>query len=245
VKRAWIIGAGSGIGAALADKLSRQGVSLTLSGRSLEKLESVAKGMYNPVVCEVMDVTNPESVEAAWNKIGSSGTPDLIIISSGDYIETPLATLAPELSKHLIDVNYLGVVNVLTRIMPKCLDQGCQIGVIASLAGYTGLPKASAYGASKAAVINLCESLKLELLDTHVDLRLINPGFVQTPLTDKNQFHMPDLISAEQAATDILYGLAGSSFEIRFPKRFARIMSLLRLLPYRIQLPLIKRMTRI
>jgi short-subunit dehydrogenase len=244
VNSAWIIGAGSGIGAALADKLSRQGVRLILSGRSPEKLEGVAQRMLNPVTCEVLDVTEVESVNTVWQKISADRVPNLIVISSGDYVETPLSELSPEISRHLMEVNYQGVVNLMSALLPKCLEQGCQIAVVASLAGYTGLPKASAYGASKAAVINYIESLKLELLDTSVDLRLINPGFVKTPLTDKNQFKMPDLITAEQAATEIVKGLSGTAFEIRFPKRFARIMSFISLLPYRIKLSLIKRITR-
>jgi short-subunit dehydrogenase len=119
-----------------------------------------------------------------------------------------------------------------------------QVVVVASVAGYRGLPQAAAYGPTKAALINLAETLRLELRGTGVDLRLVNPGFVATRLTAKNSFAMPAILTPEDAARRILTGLARSGFEIAFPRAFVTWMKLLRLLPYRLYFPLVARMTQ-
>ena len=117
------------------------------------------------------------------------------------------------------------------------------LGIVASVAGYGGLPKALVYGASKAALINFTETLHLDLRPRGIGVYLVNPGFVATPLTARNQFRMPHLVSAEDAARAILAGLAAGDFEIHFPRAFTRQLKFLRLLPYRLYFALVRRAT--
>jgi len=147
----------------------------------------------------------------------------------------PLVEFDPSLFEKLMRINYLGVVNGLQSILPYMQERGSgEIYVTGSLAGYRGLPKAAPYNASKAAVISLVESLRLELKQQGIIIRLINPGFVDSPLTQKNDFKMPFIITPEEAADYIIKELPKSNFEIYFPKRFAWIMKFLRFIPYRL-----------
>jgi short-subunit dehydrogenase len=152
----------------------------------------------------------------------------------------PAEDFSVETFRVLVETNLMGTVNALDRIIPKFIDRKRgHIAVVASLAGYRGLPTSAAYGATKAGLINMCEALKPELERhgvrlTLINPTLINPGFVETPLTDKNDFPMPFLIPVEEAADHIARGLNGSAFEISFPWRFAALMKLLRLLPNRL-----------
>jgi short-subunit dehydrogenase len=142
-------------------------------------------------------------------------------------------------------VNYLGVVNCLAALLPPLRQQGHgQVLINASLAGYRGLPNAAPYGATKAALINLAESLRNEMLDEGIRLRVVNPGFVRSSLTERNDFHMPFLIEPDEAAQAILRRLDDSGFEISFPRVFALQMKLLRLLPDRLYFWLIRRLVR-
>ncbi|MEC9176795.1 MAG: SDR family NAD(P)-dependent oxidoreductase, partial [Pseudomonadota bacterium] len=179
----------------------------------------------------VLDVTDPLATAAVIARVNAEMGPiALAILNAGTHRPTPLAGfLASDLAA-LIDVNLMGVAHGLAALL-AAPTPARDIAVVASLAGYRGLPRAAAYGASKAAVINLIEALKPEADQAGIRLRLINPGFVATPLTDLNDFPMPFLISAEAAADYILRGLAGGRFEIAFPYRFAWIMKLLRILP--------------
>jgi short-subunit dehydrogenase len=137
------------------------------------------------------------------------------------------------------------VLNSLEPLLGDLMVRGHgQVAIVSSLAGYRGLPPASAYGASKAALINFTETFQPELARHNIDLRLVNPGFVETPLTDQNSFPMPFLISAEKAAERLIKGLDGKRFEITFPRRFAFVMKLLRILPYGLYLRLTKRLLR-
>ena len=139
----------------------------------------------------------------------------------------------------------MGVVNALSEIIPKFVSAGeGHVAIVASLAGYRGLPSASGYGASKAALINMCESLRPELMKYNVRLTLINPGFVETPLTDKNDFEMPFIITAKDAAERIFREIEDCKFEIVFPKRFAFIMKALRLMPYRVFFSITKKLIK-
>jgi short-subunit dehydrogenase len=153
------------------------------------------------------------------------------------------AFLAQDLAR-LVEVNLLGVANALEPLMRTMIGRGRgRIAVVSSVAGYRGLPTSAYYGATKAALINLAESLKFDLDRQGVQMQLINPGFVETPLTDKNPFPMPFLISTETAAERIAEGLRKSSFEISFPRRFTCLLKLMRCLPYRLYFPLIARAT--
>jgi short-subunit dehydrogenase len=147
-------------------------------------------------------------------------------------------------ARQLLDVNLLGVLNCVDAILPVLLRQGNGgIGIVASVAGYIGLPRALIYGASKAALINFTESLYGDLRPQGIGVYLINPGFVDTPLTQKNRFAMPALMKAEDAARVTLDEIAAGAFEVHYPKRFTRWLKLLRLLPYRLQLAAVRRVT--
>jgi short-subunit dehydrogenase len=138
----------------------------------------------------------------------------------------------------------MGAVNGLAAVLPTLIDRRAgHVAVVASVAGYRGLPNASAYGATKAALINMCESLKTQLDRLGVTISLINPGFVRTPLTDKNKFPMPFLMEPEDAARAIFEGMARKKFEIAFPTRFVLILKVLRMLPYRLYFKLVRKAT--
>ena len=241
IKTAWIIGASSGIGKSLAILLAENNWKVAISSRNADLLEQIS-GQHPNLFSYPLDVTDPKSLEHAREAVLKKwGRIDALFLNAGDYTPMTVEAFDPSLFEKLISINYLGVVNGLAMILPYMLkNQAGEIYITASLAGYRGLPKSAPYNASKAAVISLAESLHLELKNKGITLRVINPGFVKSPLTDKNNFKMPFLISPEQAAKSIYKEMPASNFEITFPKRFAWIMKLLRLLPYRIYFALTK-----
>lgn len=234
-KVAWLIGASSGIGQALAFALATDGWQVAISARRVAALQ--AMHAQNPSLLPYpLDVTDIASLHATAAAITRElGAVDLCVLNAGDYTPMPLAEFNVSLFHKLCETNYLGVVNGLGAVLPLMLARGGgQILLTASLAGYRGLPKSAPYSASKAAVISLAESLHLELKAKGVLLRVVNPGFVRSPLTDKNTFKMPFLIDAQEAAHAIMRELPQQHFEIVFPKRFGYLMKLLRVLPYRL-----------
>ena len=245
---AWVTGASSGIGAAVALELARRGWTVAATARRLDRLEALAlsaDGLPGRIVAHCGDVADPMAMAAVVEAIESVHGPiALAFLNAG---------IAPRNGPGLIDVaafeqvfavNFLGVVRGAAAVAERMAARGKgQIAVNASLAGYRGLPQAAIYGASKAALINLAETLRLDLGPRGIKVQLINPGFVKTPLTDRNEFKMPALISPGQAAHAIVAGLQTQRFEIHFPKRFTRVLKLLRLLPYGIYFPLIRRIT--
>jgi len=167
-----------------------------------------------------------------------------VLIVAGTHQEMRAWELNEKDSRALLEVNLHGPVNTTAAVVPGLLAQGQgAIGIVASVAGYGGLPKALIYGASKAALINFTETLYLDLHPKGLGVYLIMPGFVKTPLTDHNDFEMPNLISAEEAATEIIAGLSAGDFEIHFPRAFTRKLKFLRMLPYRLYFPLIRKAT--
>ena len=233
--RVWVIGASTGIGAATAKMLLDAGARVALSARSADKLRDVAAGHANAVV-EPLDFTRSAEVAAAWDRIRArwDGV-DLVLVVAGTHKEMRAWELNEKDSRALLETNLHGVINTTAAVMSGLLAQGHgAIAIVASVAGYRGLPKALIYGASKAAVINFTETLYLDLHPKGLGVYLIMPGFVHTPLTDKNEFAMPHLISAEEAAQEILSGLRAGDFEIHFPRAFTRQLKFLRLLPYRL-----------
>ena len=243
----WITGGGTGIGRELALVYARRGARVWISGRRAEVLAQVvaqAEPLQGSIAAVALDVTDSQACAEAWRQVSeAAGRVDRIILNAGDHREMPAAEFSQEIVEHLMNVNFYGVTRLIEQILPQLREQGGQLAVVASLAGYRGLPLAAAYGASKAALINLTEALRVELEDSLVDLRLINPGFVRTPLTDRNQFEMPSLIDADDAAQRIVKGLDGGAFEIRFPTLFAGTLRALSMLPYRLYFALIKRIT--
>jgi NAD(P)-dependent dehydrogenase (short-subunit alcohol dehydrogenase family) len=240
----WIIGASDGIGAATAVSLLRQGAHVALSARRRDKLAALAAGQPQALVAP-LDITDAASVLMArqailaqWPRI------DLVLVVAGGYNEMRADTFDLAVANTLIDLNLRGVYNCLAAVLPLLLEQGAGgIGIVASVAGYAGLPKALVYGPTKAALINLCESLYLDLQPRGIGVYQINPGFVATPLTAHNDFKMPALISAEEAAQALLRGLERGAFHIHFPRRFTNTLRLVRLLPYRAYFWLVRRIT--
>lgn len=243
-KRVWIIGASSGIGAACASMLLEQGACVALSARHRASLEQLCEGQ--PLALALpLDMTDPLQVRAACGELTRQWTHvDLILVVAGGYQAMRADDFDLEAAHSLLALNVGGVFNCLAQALPLLLRQGAGgIGIVASVAGYGGLPKALAYGASKAALINLTESLYLDLHGRGIDVYQINPGFVATPLTAGNDFTMPALITARQAAAAMLDGIERGQFHIHFPKRFTNSMRLARLLPYRAYFWLIRKVT--
>jgi short-subunit dehydrogenase len=233
-KYIWILGASSGIGASLAEELASRGAIVAVSARSKDKLQTLVKSLKgNGHIAVPLDVADPKSVKDAQNEILKTYPQiDSAIFLAAIY--SPHDGKPKELSfiHDMLNVNIGGAFNMLDALMPQLEKQGHgQIVLCGSVAGYRGLPSGQPYCATKAAIINLAESLKVELEPKNIDVKVICPGFVKTPLTDKNDFPMPMMIEAETAAKAIADGLCRRSFEIHFPKRFTYIMKTLRILP--------------
>jgi len=242
----WIIGASSGIGAAVVDRLVAEGHRVAISSRRQAALDERAARDPEHICAVAADVTDPASLQAARNAIGERwGVPDSVVINAGDYEPMGLNAFEPALFERLMRINFLGAVNTIDVVRGDFLRRGSgEIVLTASVAGYRGLPYAAPYGASKAAMINLAESLHPEFARHGVAIRVINPGFVRTALTDKNDFPMPGRIEPEEAGRLIAKGLAGRGFEILAPRGFGYVMKTLRLLPYRLYFAVSRRMLR-
>lgn len=245
----WITGAGKGIGRALCLLMANQGMTVLASARTavdLEALSHESVQLSGDIIPIPLDVTQIKSVKAAFNKIESKyGSIDLIVCNAGTSIPIAPKTFTTESFRSMVEVNIMGVINCIAVVLPSFLNRRHgYVAVMSSVAGYRGLPTASAYGATKAALINMCEGLKPDLEKFNVDVSVICPGFVKTPLTDKNDFPMPFIMKPEKAAEKILYGLKKRRFEITFPRRFTYLLKLGRILPYVIYFFLTRRLVR-
>jgi short-subunit dehydrogenase len=242
--RVWVIGASTGIGAATAQALLAAGAHVALSARSADKLAGVAAGHANAIVLP-LDFTDTRRVTAAWETLRAQWSAvDLVLVVAGTHEEIRAWELTEERSRALLETNLHGPINTTAAVVPGLLAQGHgAIGIVSSVAAYRGLPKALIYGASKAALVNFSETLYLDLHPKGIGVYLVMPGFVKTPLTDRNEFTMPNLISAEEAAREIMAGLRAGEFEIDFPRAFTRKLRLLRLLPYRAYFAIIRKAT--
>jgi len=230
---AWVTGAGKGIGRALALRLAAEGWTVAVSARTTADLETLVAASPAALHAFPLDVTDDAATAKILAAIETQlGPVDLAVLNAGAYVPTGVAPFNASAFRHQFQVNIGGTVNGLGHLIPRFIDRKRgHLAVVASVAGYRGLPGAAAYGGTKAALINMCEALRTELAPHGVRISVINPGFVKTPLTDRNTFPMPFLISAEDAARFITRGLATGRFEIAFPPVFAAIMKLLRLLP--------------
>lgn len=245
-KRVWVVGASSGIGAAFAQALMARGARVALSARNREALEKLAAAADpDQVLVLPLDVTREAQVASAFADIKTAWTGlDLAVILAGSHRPIRAWELDTRQARELVETNLMGVLNALSAVMPEFVGNGRGgVGIVSSVAGYSGLPTGLIYGATKAALINLTETLYLDLAPRGIGVYLISPGFVKTPLTDKNEFTMPALISPEEAALAMVRGFERGEFEIHFPKRFTRWLKFLRLLPYRMYFPIIHRFT--
>lgn len=247
--RAWITGAGRGIGAAVVTQLCRGGVEVHASSRSEPALLELAAslgavgGSIKPMPLDICDRSQINALVRYWDQ--ADCWPDLVVLNAGTHDPFAACEFTAERSIQLLNTNLYGTLNCLEPILRRFItqDRG-QIAVMASVAGYRGLPTAAAYGASKAALINLCEALRLDLTGSHVKLQVVCPGFVRTSLTDANEFPMPALMEPDDAAERVITGLLSDRFEIVFPKRFVYGLKLLRILPYSWYFKLIEKITR-
>lgn len=233
----WIIGASSGIGHALARELSRRGAKLALSARRETELRKLNAELGGQHLVLPMDIANTTEISTAA-ALAQTFFPriDSVIVMSAIYEPQALAALDLDSVRQIIAVNLTGTINVIHTLLPvlKAQKDGGQIALCGSVAGYRGLPNGQPYSATKAAIINLAESLRVEENKNKIDVRLISPGFVRTPMTDKNDFSMPMMIEPDVAARAIADGLQRRAFEIHFPRKFSYIMKILRLAPHRL-----------
>ncbi len=240
----WITGGGSGIGLALARRWAGGGTTLVLSGRDPGRLQRAVAELGGSAHALPVDVTREDSVAEAVDRLRERhGLPDIAVLNAGIY--RPSARLsAAKIESHL-QTNLLGVVRCLERLLPAMRERGSgQLVLMGSPAGYSGLPGATGYGASKAALLNLAESLWPELHAAGVDLRLVSPGFVDTPMVAGNRFPMPFLMSPDEAARRIIGGLRGGAFEIAFPRRLVWPMKALRCLPASLRVRVLQLLAR-
>jgi NAD(P)-dependent dehydrogenase (short-subunit alcohol dehydrogenase family) len=242
-RRVWLVGASTGIGLACAQALRAAGAQVVVSARKPQAVLDWA-AQDGGVQWRALDVCDPAQVQATAHALLAEGPLDMVVYAAG-YYQAQRAT-AMDLAQLLQHdrVNFQGALHVLDAVLPGMLAQGRgHISLLSSVAGWRGLPNGLAYGPTKAALTHLAETLYLDLQDAGIGVSVVNPGFVDTPLTAQNEFTMPALISPEEAAREMLKGWAQGQFEIHFPKRFTRWLQLLRVLPYRWYFPLVRRFT--
>lgn len=232
-RRFWLVGASSGIGAELAREVVRRGGRVAISARRVEDLEAVAGGDMAVVP---VDATDRDAVAAAAQHARDAlGGIDVVVWCAGYWKQFDAAQWDADIFANHIEVNLLGLNNVLAAVVPPMADAGeGHIVGIASVAGYRGLAGAEAYGATKAAQINLLEGLRAALHRHGVQVTTVCPGFVRTEMTEDNEFPMPFIIDADQAARAIVDGLENERTEIVFPLPMMVTMKMARLLPVRL-----------
>lgn len=230
-RRAWLIGASQGMGREVARLLAANGWCLYLSARSRSGLAEVCESTgATPVP---FDATDRVATGKAAGRVFRDGPPQVVLMNVGDYRPMPVEDFDVELFDKLMRVNYMASVYLLEAVIPRMrVSGGGQILLNASSAAYRGLPKSAPYGASKAAVLHMAESLRPELRRQGINLRVLNPGFVRSRLTDRNDFHMPFLLEPQVAAQQIVKAIDRNGFEVTFPRRLTYILKFLRCLPY-------------
>lgn len=242
---AWITGAGKGLGRSLALELAARGVTVAASARSEEDLAHLAAedSRIHPYTLDVTQETAVQAVRAAIEQ--DLGDIDLAVFNAGTHLPVQGDHLTSAPFRTLLEVNLMGVVHGLAAVVPGFIARRRgHVVVTASVSGYRGLPTAAAYGATKAGLINMCEALKPDLERFGVMVSVVNPGFVRTPLTDKNDFPMPFLMEPDEAARRMADGIEAGRFEIIFPTRMALLMKVLALLPASLFFALTRRMVR-
>lgn len=242
----WLIGASTGIGRATAAHLHALGAQVIVSARNEAALNAFVR--QHPGSAGVtLDVASPQAMQQAHARVmglAHAGRLDMVVYCAGYYKPMRAATFdLPEALAHQ-RINYEGALHMLAAVLPTLRGQGSgHISLVASVAGFRGLPKALAYGPTKAALNNLAEVLYLDLHPQGIGVSVINPGFVQTPMTAHNDFTMPALLTPEQAAQEMVQGWRSGRFEIHFPWRFTLWLKLMRHLPYTWYFPAVRRVT--
>ena len=244
-KKIWITGASSGIGKAVAEKFASEGWRVAVSARRKEILENMAKNQN--IFSFPLDVTDQEQINNIFKNILSQfGSLDLCLFSSGTYEPKDEQKIDPEKIRNVINVNFLGVIDCVKAVEEYFKNKKSgHISIVSSIAGYRGLPNSSGYGPSKAALTNFCESIYFDFKKFGVRVSVISPGFIKTPLTEKNEFPMPFLKTVDYAADKVFNGLVKTNaFEIHFPKGLTLTLKFLRILPYKIYLFLVDKLVK-
>ena len=228
-KRYWLVGASAGLGRAVAVELSKMGAEVILSARSEDALTELAGELPAKARVVPMDVGDANSVAAAADAVGDV---DGMVYLAGLYWPMPSQEYDAERAVAMMDVNLTGAARVLGHVLPPMVarDRG-HIVLTGSLSGFRGLPGAVAYGASKAGIMSLAETMYADLRKTGVDVQLINPGFIKTRLTDKNDFQMPFIMEADAAAKLFVEHMQGDDFARNFPRHFGAMFRLSQFLP--------------
>jgi short-subunit dehydrogenase len=218
-KRYWLVGASDGLGAALAERLSRAGAEVILSARSEDKLQALADSLPGKVDVVTVDVSDAKNVAKAAEAVGEV---DGVIYLAGVYWPFGAKDWNAEQANAMADINFTGLMRVMGEVVPGMVarDKG-HIVITSSLTGFRGLPGSIGYTASKAAVMSLAECMYADLRKTGVKVQVVNPGFIKTQLTDKNDFKMPFLMSPEDAAREVFEHMNTDSFKKSFPFAFS------------------------
>jgi len=247
MKNIWITGASSGIGKALALKFAKEGWHVAASARRENLLNELSELNKN-ISSFPLDVNNKERCKETFEQIIKKyQNIDICFFCTGTWDPKKEKDIDIEQIEHVMKVNFFGTLNCIKAVEQYFKDKKSgHISIVSSVAGYRGLPNSTGYGASKAALNNLAESLYFDFGRQNVRVSLVSPGFIKTPMTDKNEFKMPFLKTPEFAAEKIYNGLVnGSSFEIDFPKELTLILKLLKILPNRLYLYIIKKLTKL
>jgi len=246
-KNIWITGASTGIGKALAIKFANEGWNVAASARRENLLLELCKA-NSSIYSFPLDVTNSENTKIIFDDITKKlNGIDLCVFSTGTYDPNDEKEINIKKMQDVMKVNFFGTVNCIKAVEENFKEKkDGHISIVSSVAGYGGLPNSSGYGPSKAALINLAESLYFDYKKYNIRVSLISPGFIKTSLTDKNKFKMPFIKSTEFAANKIYKGLIKSNaFEITFPKELTLIMKIFKILPYKIYFYLVSKLTKI
>ena len=247
MKNIWITGASSGIGKALAIRFAQKGWQVAASARRENLLNKISELNKN-ISPFPLDVTDKEKCKEVFEEIKNKyQNLDICFFSTGTWDPNKEKNIDIEQMESVMKINFFGTLNCIKTVENYFKDKKSgHISIVSSVAGYRGLPNSTGYGASKAALINLAESLYFDFGRHNVRISLVSPGFIKTPMTDKNEFKMPFLKTPEFAADKIYNGLVnGSNFEIDFPKELTLILKLLKILPNRLYLYLIKKLTKL
>ncbi|SPF77191.1 putative oxidoreductase [Aliiroseovarius pelagivivens] len=217
-KTYWLVGASEGLGRALAKRLDEEGAHVILSARNAERLEQLRGELRNGQVVP-LDVTDIDAVRTAAASVGPL---DGVIYNAGAYEPMRATDWDSDAALRMSDVNFTGALRVLGEVVPEFVSKAHgDITLVGSLAGYRGLPAAIGYGASKAALVSLAETMRSDLKGSGVTVRLVNPGFIKTRLTEKNSFRMPMLMTPEAAAERVLSAMKKRRFRTDFPAPFS------------------------
>ena len=228
-KRYWLVGASEGLGRALAERMSRAGVELVLSARNTERLQALAESLPGKASIVPVDVSDMQSVRDAAK---AAGEIDGVVYLAGVYWPQPVQAWDAEQVAAMCDINFTGAARVLGAVVPAMVARGSgHVVLTGSLAGFRGLPGAIGYGASKAGLMSLAESMQADLRGSGIEVQLVNPGFIRTRLTEKNDFTMPFIMEPEAAAALMFDHMGTEKFKKSFPAFFSRVFRFSQFLP--------------